>query len=200
MSLPVSNIGLKEWAVVINALETGRLTFVFRKGGISEHGREFSLPYKDFLLYPTYEHQRKELLKREFRDSIDMADPIGDTVDFKSWARIYGVSKITDPGVIKRLNPFHIWENDYIVKKMRWKPSSPLYVIFLRVYRLVRPQSIQYLEAYGGCRSWVSLKTDVSLVEMIPALDDESFSKRIGELGDILGVAGQVFEPNATGA
>ena len=34
MSVPISNIGLKEWAVAINALETGRLIFLLRKGGI----------------------------------------------------------------------------------------------------------------------------------------------------------------------
>ena len=199
MSSSMSNIGLKEWAVVINALETGRLIFLLRKGGIREHGREFSLPYRDFLLYPTYEHQRDQLLKREFRNSIVKPDPVGDTVNFNSWARIHKVLKITEADVVERLNPFHIWEKDYIVKKVRWKPRSPLYVICLRVYRLANPQSIPYSETYGGCRSWVSLETDVLLEESTPALDDESFDKKIGELSCFLDVTGQVFEPNVIG-
>ena len=200
MSVPISNIGLKEWAVAINALETGRLIFLLRKGGIREHGREFSLPYRNFLLYPTYEHQRKQLLKPEFRKNIVNPDLVEDTVNINSWARIHGVSKITEADVVERLNPFHIWENDYIVKKIRWKPRSPLYVIVLRVYRLGSTQSIPYSKAYGGCRSWVSLETDVLLGEMTPVLDDESFNKKIGELGDLLGVSGQVFETNAIGS
>jgi hypothetical protein len=200
MSLPVSNIGMKEWAVAIKALETGRLTFLLRKGGIREEGREFSLPYRGFLLYPTYEHQTKELLKKEFRDSIEMTEPIVNAVNFNSWAHIYGIAKITDWKVAKRLDPFHIWEDDYIVKKIRWKPLYPLYVIFLRVYRLANSQCIPYLKAYGGCKSWVLLETDVSLAGMIPVLDDESFSERIEEFSSILGAAGQVIDLNAKGA
>ena len=200
MSSPISNIALKEWAVVINALETGRLIFLLRKGGIREHGREFSLPHRDFLLYPTYEHQRSQLLKLEFRNSIVKPNPVGDTVNFSSWARIHKVSKITDSDVVERLNPFHIWEKDYIVKKIRWKPRSPLYLIFLRVYRLANPQSVPYLETYGGCRSWVSLEKDVFVGESTPALDDESFDKKIGEFGCFLDSTGQGFDSNVIGS
>ena len=56
-------IALKEWAAAIKALENGTQIFIMRKGGIIEETRDFRVQSEAFYLYPTYEHQRKELLK-----------------------------------------------------------------------------------------------------------------------------------------
>ena len=62
---------LKEWASAVKALENGSQIFIMRKGGIVEETRDFQVESNDFFLYPTYEHQRKELLKEQYRGVID---------------------------------------------------------------------------------------------------------------------------------
>lgn len=67
-SLPIA---LKEWAVAVNALEEGTQILIMRKGGIIEETRDFQVKTDSFYFYPTYEHQKKELLKSQFETQFD---------------------------------------------------------------------------------------------------------------------------------
>ena len=58
-------VALKEWAVTVDALAQGTQILLLRKGGIHEEGKDFRVIHPEFLLYPTYEHQREDLLKAE---------------------------------------------------------------------------------------------------------------------------------------
>ena len=58
---------LKEWAVVVKALEDGEQYILFRKGGILDPG--FSVESSEFLLFPTFEHQTKEYLKENYKNN-----------------------------------------------------------------------------------------------------------------------------------
>ncbi|MEO1671947.1 MAG: DUF1802 family protein, partial [Cyanobacteria bacterium J06631_2] len=55
---------LKEWAIAVDALSQGRTIMLLRKGGIRERG--FQVKYSPVWLYPTYEHQKPNLLKPEY--------------------------------------------------------------------------------------------------------------------------------------
>ena len=57
------SVALKEWAAVCHALETGRQIMLLRKGGIHEAAGEFELDHQEFLLFPTYVHQKLEMIK-----------------------------------------------------------------------------------------------------------------------------------------
>ena len=63
-------IALKEWAVTVQALAKGGQVLLLRKGGIHEEGKDFRVIHPEFLLYPTYEHQREDLLKPEAQPSL----------------------------------------------------------------------------------------------------------------------------------
>ena len=66
MSLPsVFALALKEWAVAVKSLGRGEQVLILRKGGIHRDDRDFRLVHPLFLLYPTYEHQKVELIKPE---------------------------------------------------------------------------------------------------------------------------------------
>ncbi len=64
---PTISTGLKEWATICNALERGRQIVLLRKGGIHESAGEFELEHREFLLFPTYLHQKLEMLKEPDR-------------------------------------------------------------------------------------------------------------------------------------
>ena len=61
-----SDLALKEWAVAIRALGSGKQVLILRKGGIHKDDKEFRVVHPEFLLYPTYEHQNAELIKEAF--------------------------------------------------------------------------------------------------------------------------------------
>src|SRR5712691_5143990 len=57
---PVNALALKEWAVVVHALGTGKQTMLLRKGGLhARHGR-FATEPTEFFLFPTYVHQMEQ--------------------------------------------------------------------------------------------------------------------------------------------
>ena len=58
MELTTTLHALKEWAVAVNALESGKTIMLLRKGGIHERGGRFQVAHEQVLLYPTYEHQQ----------------------------------------------------------------------------------------------------------------------------------------------
>ena len=70
-------IALKEWAVTVESLAEGQQILLLRKGGIHEEGKDFKVIHPEFLLYPTYEHQRKDLLKPQHQPGVHTAGRIG---------------------------------------------------------------------------------------------------------------------------
>lgn len=173
-----SNVALKEWAVTVEALERGSQILLLRKGGISEESRDFRPIHSQFLLYPTFEHQRPELMKPHFAQTLQTtldSKPDSSTVTFTHWAELKEAIELTDQAVMGRISEFHIWSDDYAESRLRWKPRSPLTAMLLRVYRLGKPQQIPYHSSFGGCKSWVQLESDIALGDLTPVISNEEF-------------------------
>src|SRR6187401_3622019 len=72
MAWPTSlSVALKEWASVCAALDHGRQIVLLRKGGIYESAGEFELEHREFLLFPTFLHQNKLMLKPEAHEGVE---------------------------------------------------------------------------------------------------------------------------------
>ena len=56
-------IAFKEWAVTVRALAEGEQLLTLRKGGIREPEKHFELEHDRFFLYPTFDHQRNDLVR-----------------------------------------------------------------------------------------------------------------------------------------
>src|SRR3954468_17227066 len=56
-------IAFKEWAVTVRALAEGEQLLTLRKGGIREADRHFDVEHERFFLYPTFDHQRTDLVR-----------------------------------------------------------------------------------------------------------------------------------------
>ena len=166
---------LKEWAIAVEALSKGEIIVLLRKGGIRE--REFQVQHPQVWLYPTYEHQKPELLKPEYA----MVNPVEsgwhpDTVTIKSCATITDVLPVSSPEQVAALQPYHVWNERMIDERWKWKPQNPLLVLLLRVYRLPKPQTIPYLPRYGGCKSWIELEPEISSESLVPAIDEAEYA------------------------
>ena len=178
---------LKEWAIAVDALETGRTIVLLRKGGIREQGR-FSVEQTQVLLYPTYEHQQPHLLKDDLQSSVK---PVSsgwhpETVQIKSVAAITDLFQVSEAATLDSLLPLHIWNAQFAAERFQWKPKSPLYVLLLRVSKLSQTHVIPYQSEYGGCRSWIDLREAIVLEGATPVLSDTAYSDQVDKIRSLL--------------
>lgn len=179
MLLETTTHALKEWEIAINALEQGKTILLLRKGGISEQSGSFKVRHNQVLLYPTFEHQKPELLKPEYADHVQ---PVAsgwhpETVNIRIFAEINDIFLIAHEPAIKALLPYHIWNEKFINERLKWKPRQPIYLLLLRVYKLPEPQVIAYQSEYGGCKSWIDLMEPISIAGKMPVLSDDEYGK-----------------------
>jgi len=66
-------IAFKEWAVTVRALAEGEQLLTLRKGGIRETHKHFRVEHDRFFLYPTFDHQRNDLVRASHRPELGRA-------------------------------------------------------------------------------------------------------------------------------
>jgi hypothetical protein len=191
MKMGYEQIALKEWAVAIKALEEGRQILMLRKGGIAEETKDFRIKAPEFFLFPTYEHQKKELLKEEYRPQIDeiikVWTPDENRVKITCYAKLVQDLELTDLEQVERLAPYHIWTERFAEERLRWKRRNPLHVLLLRIYRLERPYELPIAPSYLGCKSWIELQDKVpESIPLTPVLNDQEFQAKLHEIKAVL--------------
>ena len=116
-------IAFKEWAVTVRALAEGEQLLTLRKGGIREPEQHFRLEHERFFLYPTFDHQRNDLVRDSHQPELrapsrrasgprasrrprpltqdgGIAQP--DRVRIRAWAEVAGHWTIADPRTRRR--------------------------------------------------------------------------------------------------
>ncbi|WP_017318662.1 DUF1802 family protein [Mastigocladopsis repens] len=194
--LTITSHALKEWAVAINALETGKTIMLLRKGGIHERDGRFDVAHKQVLLYPTFEHQQPFLLKREYANLVIPVTPgwHPETVRISSCAEITDIFPVSDESIVNALLGFHIWNEYFISDRLKWKPRQPLYILLLRTYKLPQEQEIPYRSEYGGCKSWIDLAQPISLQGAEPILSDSTYTQLVAKIRNI--VSDKLYVPS----
>lgn len=183
---------LKEWAITVQALARGEQILLLRKGGIHEDSKDFRVIHPEFLLYPTYEHQREDLLKQGHQSALQqlLSDtPRSDTITFTHWARAEEIIEVEEQERVDDLSSFHIWTDEYAQSRLRWKPMLPLSILLLRVYRMEQPVTVPYIKEYGGCTSWVDILPRMDLGQLQSVLDDAEFQRQVDAIKGSLGLA-----------
>lgn len=186
-------VALKEWAVAVSALASGKQILVMRKGGIVEETKHFELQSHAFYLYPTYEHQQRALLKEPFRADLDATlidwSPNDTTVPLQLYAEVAADLEITDQAMLNKLRDFHIWTDQFAEERLKWKKKLPLHVLLLRVYRRSEVITLPIEEQYLGCKSWIRMPEQI--VEKagelyIPVLSDQQFDTQVNAIRQAL--------------
>jgi hypothetical protein len=206
-------IAFKEWAVTVRALAEGEQLLTLRKGGIRETDKHFALEHDRFFLYPTFDHQRYDLVRESHQPELSRAleegvwadgePPAGaltldgdisqpDRVRIRAWAEVAAHFTVTDRRAVEALSPYYVWTTDYAEKRLAWKRRHPLHVILLRAYRIPRPVTVKVREEYGGCRSWLELTRELPF-EGTPVLSDEEFERAYDEISAIASDRQPVF-------
>ncbi|MEO9364961.1 MULTISPECIES: DUF1802 family protein [Candidatus Nitrosocaldus] len=179
---------LKEWAIVVRAVEQGKHFILFRKGGILEDG--FSVASNEFLLFPTFEHQSRQYIKDEYRLDYDMLEvhaPV-DKVVIRSAARVASYYESSDKSRLLKLNRYHIYNDLFLDYRMQWNRDKPVSVMLVRAYRLEEPIVVDMKGDYYGCRSWIRLDQDDLKGVRIgkPVVDDIIFDRIKREVDGVM--------------
>ncbi|MEW6325169.1 MAG: DUF1802 family protein [Nitrospirota bacterium] len=177
--LITNTVGLKEWAVIIEALLSGRQIILLRKGGISEEEGRFSVDYREFFLYPTYTHQQGEGIKEREREFLKTVRPkIDDYIELRAYATVVFAAQLKQWEEVAALEPFHIWSAEEI--RNRFDRREPdLTVLGVRVYRLSRVIPVLEEPRFAGCRSWVTLESSVVTDNPTPVLTEKKFLEKL---------------------
>jgi len=194
---------LKEWSIVCNALGDGRQCILFRKGGILEYKQGFEVKHESFFLYPTLEHQSRQYIQKdyvvEFDRLISECDSarVNDEVILKLWAKVERIHRVSNLGVLDKIEQYHIWNRNYLQLRMNYNPSKPLFLLLVRVYTLIHPLKFQILPAWSGCKSWIDIHvpeyesigncTAINKLDLVePVLNDSDFENISCTLEDVL--------------
>lgn len=205
-TLSIMPIAFKEWAVTVRALAEGEQLLTLRKGGVREPSRHFRVEHNRFFLYPTFDHQRNDLVRESHQPELQRALEEGvwaegepppealaqdggiaqpDRVRIRAWAEVAAHWTVTDPRTVDALSPFYVWTSDYAEKRLAWKRRHPLHVVLLRTYRIPRPVTVKVKEEFGGCRSWLEIPRDLPF-EGTPVLSDDEFDRASEEIEGIV--------------
>ena len=187
-------IALKEWASAIEALRTGRQIIIMRKGGIREETKHFQVESDSFYLYPTYEHQRKELFKPEFRQWTEetLQEWSGRSgqlaeVEVSCYAELAADILVETQEQLNKLSALHVWTDSFAEERLKWKKTQPLHIMLLKVYALDEPVRLEVKAEYNGCRSWIGLPAESfgSAVKK-PVMSEEAFAEAVSRVIDAL--------------
>lgn len=183
-------LALKEWGVAVKALEEGQQIILLRKGGIHEETKQFELVDQRFLLYPTFEHQKVELVKPQYEpdffDSLNQWDSRNSTVQIRVVAEVVEDIEVFDEEKVRALSPHHIWVDTVAEERLNWKKTQPLHVLVLRIFKLKKPVTLPIEEAYLGCKSWHELLQEIDTQEAKPVLSDEKFEAKRKKIQEVL--------------
>lgn len=185
-------VALKEWAVAVEALRSGRKILIMRKGGIREETKHFQVESDSFYLFPTYEHQKKQWIKPNDQSELDKTLEnwsVQDTeVTIRCYAELEEDILIDNQEQLDKLSAFHLWTDSFAEERLKWKRAQPLHVMLLRIYELTEPVRLPILADYNGCKSWIQLDSpELNGKERKAVLNDDDFQEAMSKIKSALG-------------
>src|SRR2546423_1031723 len=111
---PSLQVALKEWAIVCRALQDGGQILLLRKGGIHESAGEFELENPAFLLFPTYLHQKREMLKPAYQAGFQAASAEPSRILLSATAEVTDIVRLKSRAQMDVLDAEHVWTGPLI--------------------------------------------------------------------------------------
>ena len=79
----------------------------------------------------------------------------------------------------QRLRGQHVWSDEVIRKRFDWGKTKDIFAMAVRVFRLPQPTELPMRPAYGGCKSWVELDTEIPITGARAVLSGEEFEAKL---------------------
>src|SRR4051812_42916812 len=130
-------IAFKEWAVIVDALGTGRQTLILRKGGISEGRGGFQVDHPEFLLFPTLFHQQRESVLPGAQARFDQLElPPSEVLRIQYFCRVAAWRRLDSLQAAQRMEGQHVWKPEVIAERFDWGRGKGIFALAVRTYRL----------------------------------------------------------------
>ena len=169
----------KEWAVLCEALGSGRQSVILRKGGIAEGHEGFAFLHKDFFLFPTRFHETLE--KTTLPPGTPFPLQRGEEIEIRLFATIEWSCFLSDPAQLAAAGEYQILREEVLMERFRFGEPPGIHLGFARIYRLSTPWILPMEKRFGGCRSWVELPPapDFSKVEVLSDVENRRRSESL---------------------
>jgi len=163
---------LKEWNTTIEALGHGKQTILIRK---------YKTNLKEFLLYPTVSYASKDHYLENFQKKHQQfvkKTSLPEKNENKTLIKYFAtLEKIIEKPISQiPSSEYYIWTLDHVKSYIT---SNTAFIWILRVYNLKKPY---WAEPTPGAIRYANLKNEVSIDGMSPVLNDNEFSKILGEI------------------
>lgn len=181
---------LKEWAVTEQALGTGAVVLLLRKGGIYEQREGFQVEHREFWLFPTLYHQNPDELRPDLAyllEAARAAHPDGNRVRLEHYAVVEDALRVESIEALEHLDGLHPLTRDTVRARFAYRDRPYLHALILRIYRMPAARVIPNTLGYEGCVSWVDLDEDLPTASAAPVLTNAEFTARRSEILSRLG-------------
>lgn len=175
--LEANRSALKEWAVADEALATGRLSLLVRKGGIYERTGDFRVEHREFWIFPSGWHQNPEDLAAELHPLLDAIgpQPRGE-IHFRTYCVVDGVYRIESPDALDRIQGLHPLSAPAAHYRFNYRDKPFVHAMLVRAWHLPTPLRLPDVHRYEGCVSWVELDEALPTAALMPVLSDDEYA------------------------
>ena len=98
-----------------------------------------------------------------------------DVLRLEFCAEVVAWRRLDSLAAVARLRGQHVWREDVLAQRFDWGHAQGIFALAVRVARLPERLELPLLPAYGGCKSWITLATDLPIEGSKPALNDLLF-------------------------
>ena len=178
------SVAFKEWAVVCEAIGSGRQSIMLRKGGIAEGRDGFAFKHREFFLFPTWFHE--QLSKTTLPFGTTLPPQLEGEIKIRHAVTLEWSRLVTDAARLPSLREFHILHDSVVDERFRYDETPGIHVAFVRGFRLESPRRLAMQKNFGGCRSWLDLP-GLEDAELMPVISDEEHAATRAALQALLG-------------
>ena len=171
----MESAGLKEWAIVIEAMGRGEQSVIVRKGGIAEGRAGFAFRHPEFFLFPTFFHEQVGKVRTT---NVTIPEQAEGEIEIGFFAKVEVVKELTFWETAAALEPLHVLQPSVVRERFEYEGKPGLHVALVRVFRLEPRWSFPDAPKYGGCRSWVTLPECPEATRFEPVLSDREHKER----------------------
>lgn len=172
----MESAGLKEWAIVCEAMGRGEQSIILRKGGIAEDRAGFAFRHSEFFLFPTFFHEQIDRVRVNRAEIPKVREG---EIEIRFFARLVAATRITSWETAAALEPLHVLQQSVVRERFEYDDKPGLHVALVRVFCLrpgwILPDALRY----RGCRSWVTLPEYSPDRRFEPVLTDKEHDLRV---------------------
>jgi hypothetical protein len=180
----MESAGLKEWAIVCEAMGRGEQSVILRKGGLAEGRAGFGFRHPEFFLFPTSFHEQIEKVRGH---GVEIPKMREGEIEIRFFVKLIVAAHITSWETAAALEPLHILEQSVVRERFDYESAPGLQVALVRVFRLGQSWILPDAPQYGGCRSWVTLPGQNPEMRLEPVLMDKRHDALVEKFRAITG-------------